>query len=45
MFKYIIAFDFTYKTVQTKTKKLEINLNIEFERPVLSTTSVSRKKI
>ena len=45
MFEYISAFDFTYEIVQTKTKKLEISLNIEFGRAVLSTVSVSRKKI
>ena len=45
MFEYISAFDFTYEIVQTKTKKLEISLNIEFGRAVLSTVSVSRKKL
>ena len=45
MFEHISAFDFTYEIVQTKTKKTEINLNIEFERAVLSTVSVSRKKL
>ena len=44
MFEHIGAFDFIYKIVQTKTKKLEINLNIEFKGAVLSTISVSRKK-
>ena len=29
MFEHISAFDFTYEIVQTKTKKTEINLNIE----------------
>ena len=36
MFEYISAFDFTYEVV----KKLELNLNIEFGRAVLSTSSV-----
>ena len=31
--------------VQTKTKKLEINLNIVFGRVVLSTVSVNKKKL
>ena len=31
--------------VQTKTKKLEINLNIEFGRVVLSTVSINKKKL
>ena len=44
MFEYFSAFDFTYEIFQTKTKKLEINLNIEFGRAVFSTVSVSRKK-
>ena len=42
MFEYISTFDFTYEIVQTKTKKLEINLNIEFGRAVLSTLSVKK---
>ena len=43
--KYISAFNFAHEIVQTKTKKLEINLNIEFGRAVLSTVSVNKKKI
>ena len=44
--KYISAFNFAHKIVQTRTKKLEINLNnIEFERAVLSTVSINRKKL
>ena len=39
--EYISAFNFAHKIVQTRTKKLEINLNnIEFERAV----SINRKK-
>ena len=40
----MIAFDFIYEIVQIKIKKLEINLNIEFEGAVLSTIFVRRKK-
>ena len=45
LMKYISAFNFAHEIVQTKTKKLEINLNIEFGRAVLSTVSVNKKKI
>ena len=43
MFEYIRAFNFSHEILQTKSKKLEINLNIEIGRGVLSTVSVSRK--
>ena len=46
LMKYISAFNFAHEIVQTRTKKLEINLNnIEFERAVLSTVSINRKKL
>ena len=45
LMKYISAFNLAHEIVQTKTKKLEINLNIEFGRAVLTTVSVNRKKL
>ena len=44
--EYISAFNFTHEIGQTRTKKIEINLNnIEFERAVLSIVSIDRKKL
>ena len=43
--EYIRAFNFAFEIVQTKTKKLEINLNIAIVRAVLSAVSINMKKL
>ena len=44
MFEYIRVFDFTDE-IDKKTEKIELNLNVEFGRALMSTISTSKGKL
>ena len=44
MFEYVSTFDFTYEIFK-RTTKIELNLNIEYGRAVLSIIRISRPEV